>query len=72
MTSNKGHNSVVNLWRMMNYNLNVDLVDDNVYTKTGINKSIYSQDIKNLISGVNQGLLLCCKFAKADNLLSLT
>ena len=45
MTSNKGHNSVANLWRMTIYNLNVDLVYDNVYTKTGLNKSI-RQDIK--------------------------
>ena len=46
------------------YNLNVDLVYDNVYTKIGLNKSIRSQDIKKLISDVNQGPLLCCQFAK--------
>ena len=46
------------------YNLNVDLVYDNVYAKIGLNKSIHSQDIKKLISDVNQGPLLCCKFAK--------
>ena len=51
------------------YNLNVDLVYDNVYAKIGLNKSIHSQDIKKLISDVNQGPLLCCKFAKNDNLL---
>ena len=46
------------------YNLTVDLVYDNVYTKIGLNKSIRSQDIKKkLISDGNQGLLLCCKFA---------
>ena len=28
------------------YNPNVDLVDDNVYTKSGLNKSIRSQDIE--------------------------
>ena len=28
------------------YNLNVDLVYDNVYKKIGLNKSIRSQDIK--------------------------
>ena len=28
------------------YNLNVDLVYDNVYTKIGLNKSFRSQDIK--------------------------
>ena len=46
------------------YNLKVDLVYDNVYTKIGRNKYILSQDIKKLISDVNQGPLLCCKFAK--------
>ena len=51
------------------YNLNVDLVYDNKYAKIGLNKSIHSQDIKKLISDVNQGPLLCCKFAKNDNLL---
>ena len=33
MNSNKGHDSVANLWRMTIYNLNVDLVYDNLYTK---------------------------------------
>ena len=31
---------------MMIYNPNVDLVNDNVYTKFGLNKSIHSQDIE--------------------------
>ena len=52
------------------YNLNVDLFNDNVYTKKGLNKSIPSEHIKKLISGVNQGPLICCKFAKNNNLLS--
>ena len=52
------------------YNLNVDIVNDNVYTKKGLNKSIPSQHIKKLISDVNQGPLICCKFAKNYNLLS--
>ena len=53
------------------YNLSVDLVYDNVYTNIGLNKSIRSQYIKKqLISDVNQGPLLCCKFAKKYNLLS--
>ena len=53
------------------YNLNVDLVYDNVYTNIGLSKSIRSQDIeKQLISDVNQGPLLCCKAVKNDNLLS--
>ena len=41
LTSNKGHNSVAYFWRMTIYNLNVDLVYDNVYTKIGLNKSIH-------------------------------
>ena len=50
-------------------NLNVDLVYDNVYVKIGLNKCIRSQDIKKLISDVNQGPLPCCKFARNDNVL---
>ena len=46
------------------YNLNVDLVYDNVHTKIGLNKSIRSQDIKKLISYVNQGPLLCANLRK--------
>ena len=50
-------------------NLNVDLVYDNVYVKIGLNNCIRSQDIKKLISDVNQGPLPCCKFARNDNVL---
>ena len=31
----KGRNSVANLQKMMIYNTNIDLVNDNVYTKSG-------------------------------------
>ena len=56
MTSIKGHNSVVNLRKMMIYNPNVDLVNDNVNTKFGLNKSTWSQDIEQkLNSDFNQG-----------------
>ena len=34
------------LQKMILYNPNVDLVNDNVYTKFGCNKSIRSQDIE--------------------------
>ena len=54
------------------YNLNLDLIYDNAFTKNGLNKSIRSQAIKKLISDVKQGTLLYCKFAKNDNLLSQT
>ena len=72
MTSIKGCNIVAKLRIRTFYNSKVYLVKDNVYTKIGLNKSIRSQDIKKLISDVNQGPLLRCKFAKNDNLLSKT
>ena len=50
------------------YNLSVNLVYDNVYTKIGLNKSTRSQDIKKMISDVNQCPSLCSKFAKNDKL----
>ena len=54
LTSIKGHNSVANLRKMASYN--VDLLNDNVYTIFGLNKSIRPQDIeKKKISDVNQG-----------------
>ena len=56
LTSNKGSNSVANLRKTMIYNTNVDLVNDNVYTKFGLNWSIRFQDIEQkLNSDVNQG-----------------
>ena len=56
LISNKGRNSVANLRKTMIYNINVDLVDDNVYTKFGLNRSIHFQDIEQrLNSDVNQG-----------------
>ena len=56
LISNKGRNSVANLRKTMIYNTNVDLVDDKVYKKFGLNRSIRFQDIEQrLNSGVNQG-----------------
>ena len=56
LTSNKSRNSVVNLRKTMIYNTNVDLVNDNVYTKFGLNRSICFQDIEQkLNTDVNQG-----------------
>ena len=55
-TSIKGRNSVANLRKKKIYNTNVDLVNDNVYTKFGLNLSICSQDIEQKPnSDVNQG-----------------
>ena len=54
--SNKGRNSVANLNKTMIYNTNIDLVNDNVYTKFDLKRSIRFQDIEqNLNSDVNQG-----------------
>ena len=56
LISIKGSNSVANLRKTMIYNTNVDLVNDNVYTKFGLNRSIRFQDIEQkLNSDVNQG-----------------
>ena len=54
LTSIKGRNSVANLRKK--YNTNVDLVNDDVYTKFGLNLSIRSQDIgQKPNTDVNQG-----------------
>ena len=47
LESIKGRNSVANLQKKtMIYNTNVDLVNDDVYTKFGLILSIRSQDIE--------------------------
>ena len=46
MTSIKGRNSVANMRKTKICNNNIDLVNDNVYTKFGHNLSIHSQDIE--------------------------
>ena len=46
MTSIKGSNAVANLRKTKIYNTNIDLVNDNVYTKFGLNLFILSQDIE--------------------------
>ena len=56
LMSIKGCNSVANLRKTKIYNTNVDLVNDNVYTKFGLNRSIPFQDIEQkLNSDFNQG-----------------
>ena len=56
LTSIKGHNSDANLHKTLIYNTNIDLVNDNVYTKFGFNLSIRSQDIEQKPnSDINQG-----------------
>ena len=46
LTSIKGCNSVANLRKTKINNINVDLVNDNVFTKFGLILSIRSQDIE--------------------------
>ena len=56
LTSIKGRNSVANLQNKMIYISKVDLVNDNVYTKFGLNWKILFQDIEQkLNSAVNHG-----------------
>ena len=56
LTLINGRYSVVNLRKTMIYNTNVDLVNDNVYTKFGLNRFIRFRDIEQkLNSNVNQG-----------------
>ena len=56
LASIKGRNSVANLRKTKIYNTNVDLVNDNVFTKFGLILSIRSQDVEQKPnSGVNQG-----------------
>ena len=46
LKSIKGSNSVANLGKTKIYKSNIDLVNDNVYTKFGLNLFILSQDIE--------------------------
>ena len=58
LTSIKGRNSDANSRKTMIYYTNIDLVNDNVYTKFGLSRSnsIRFQDIEQkLNSDVNQG-----------------
>ena len=56
LTSIKGRNSLANLRKTTINYTKVDLVNDNVYTKFGRNRSIRFQDIEQkLNSDVNQG-----------------
>ena len=56
LTSIKASNSVANLRKTTIYDTNIDLVNDNVYTKFGLNQSFHFQDIEQKPnSDVNQG-----------------
>ena len=43
---NQGCDSIANLPKTTIYNTNVDLVNEDVYTKFGLIRSIHSQDIE--------------------------
>ena len=49
----KGRNSVANLRKTMIYNTNIDLVNDDVYTKFGLNRPIRFRDIEQKLNSVN-------------------
>ena len=56
LTSIKGSNSVANLRKTKIYITNIDLVNDNVFTKFGLNLFVLSQDIEQKPnSDINQG-----------------
>ena len=58
LTSIKGSNSVANLQKTTTkiYNTNIDLVNDNVFTKFGLILSIRSKDVEQKPnSDINQG-----------------
>ena len=55
-TSIKGSNSVANLQKIKIYNTNIDLVNDNVFTKFGLFLLIRSQDFEQKPnSDINEG-----------------
>ena len=56
LTSIKGRFSFANLRKTKLYSINVDLVDENVYSKFGLSLSIRSEDIEQKPNTVaNQG-----------------
>ena len=68
LTSIKGFNSVANLQKTMIYDTNIDLVNDNVYTKFGLNLSIRFEDIEQkLNSDVNQGQITLMQICRNSN-----
>ena len=69
LKSIKGSNSVANLRKTKIYNSNIDFVNDNVYSKFGLNLFICSQDIEQKPnSDINQGPQLCCKLVNNNDL----
>ena len=59
LSSIKGCNSFANLRKTMIYNTNIDLVNDNVYTKFGLNRSIRFQNIEQICRNSNSSKLSC-------------
>ena len=59
LTSIKNGNSVANLRKTMIYDTNIDVVNDNVYTKFGHNRSIRFQDIEQKLNSDDDPLGRC-------------
>ena len=60
LTPIKGHNSVINLWKLMCNIPNLDIVNINAYAKLGQILSIRSLDIEGKRnSDINQGPYFC-------------
>ena len=55
LTSIKGRNTLANLRKTTIYYTKVDLVNDNVYTKFGLNRSIRFQDIEQKLNSDVKG-----------------
>ena len=62
LKSIKGRNSVANLRKTMIYNNKVDLVNDNVYTKFGLNRSLRFQDIEQKLNSDRNSVANLPKF----------
>ena len=69
LTSIKGRNSLANLRKTTIYYTKVDLVNDNVYTKFDLNRSIRFQDIEQNLPNFElvrdvMDVLVTCKYEK--------
>ena len=68
LTSIKGRNSVANLRKTMIYVTKVDLVNDYVYTKFGLNRAICFQDIEQKLNSVVNNHGQICRNSNSSKL----
>ena len=72
LTSIEGRNSLANLRKTTIYNTKVDLVDDNVFTKFGLNRSIHFKDIEQKLNSDAKSravtLLQICRISNSSKL----